>query len=110
MKTIRIVKQFVLTHNNMTRQQFAPGVYELEDDIADHPYVLQHSDKPPSRIPQPGSVQAKTEAITKEQRKRLLAAALAEASEDEIKEVMAEQKETVRRRVVTDATRPPVRE
>jgi hypothetical protein len=110
MKSVRIITQFVLTHNDGRKELFAPAVYELEDTIADHPYVRMHSDNPQNTPPPAGTVAAANFAAAQSARKRVLKAAIEEASQEELMEVQVAQTETVRRRVIANAAEPGFRE
>ncbi len=45
MKTIRVIRAFVLTTRTATgsaETQFRPGVQEVSDVVAEHPYIRDH--------------------------------------------------------------------
>jgi hypothetical protein len=49
MKTVIITKGFTLLKDDRTKIPFTPGVYELDDEVAEHWYVLAHSNNPHPR-------------------------------------------------------------
>lgn len=82
MKTVTIVTQFTLTLNDATTRKFAPGVYELEDDIADHFFVRVHSKDAPYIEPLPGTPEGAALAAKRMQRRKILDAAAEIHAED----------------------------
>lgn len=44
MKTIHVLKAFVLTLEDQTRRVFAKGLHEVEESVASHWYVQAHSE------------------------------------------------------------------
>lgn len=69
MREVKIVNPFVLTHNDGHQTHFAAGVHQMEDDVADHPFVLAHSDEAPEVGLMPGS-QAYEETMNARARRR----------------------------------------
>ena len=84
MKTVKIVKQFILQHNDKarTRELIRPGEHQFEDDVADHWWVRAHSDNPPKAEPKRGTPEyafAQARAAAEEQQ---LHTAVERAAED----------------------------
>jgi hypothetical protein len=103
MKSVHIVMPFTLTLNDGSQRKFTPGVVELEDDIAEHWYVRAHSQNPPRIPPAAGTPEYAQEQARSAARRRLLDAAAEEAAREEQEKSESEHRETVRRKIVTDA-------
>lgn len=83
MPQINVIQPFTLTKNDGSQQKFGIGPHEVPDDIAEHPFVIVHSDKAPPYEPAPGTPEFAKAAAKKMARRRLLKeAAEAIAEED----------------------------
>lgn len=54
MPLVTIVKEFTLTHQDGTPEIIPPGTYDFEPELADHWYVMAHSDQAKPVRPRPG--------------------------------------------------------
>jgi regulator of protease activity HflC (stomatin/prohibitin superfamily) len=75
MKTITVVKNFVLTLEDHTTRAFKKGVHVVEAEIADHWYVKANTDVEADAA----ALKAKLEAEALAEKAKLEAAALAKA-------------------------------
>lgn len=103
MKNVQIVKAFTLTHDDGSLERFNPGVYELEDNIAEHWYVVAHSNNPGPFRPAAGTPEYAKEEARKAARRKVLDAAIEEVAEVEAAETMKAENEGHRRRIIKDA-------
>jgi hypothetical protein len=44
---VKVVKPFILNHDNGTKEPFAAGIHEVPSHVADHWYFKAHTDKAP---------------------------------------------------------------
>lgn len=102
MKRVTIIQAFTLTLDNGSTQRINAGTHEMEDDIADHWYVIAHSDNPGYSPPKVGTPEYAREAAKKIARAKLIEAAVEQAAQEELDKQEAEQKEVVRRRIITN--------
>ena len=58
MPNVTIVTGFTFQHDDGFKEFIPPGVYELDDDMANHFQVLGHSDNPPPPRTRAGMSQA----------------------------------------------------
>lgn len=100
MKQVNIITPFTLTLEGGRQQKFTTGLYELEDELADHWYVRAHSDKAPPPRPPVGTPEYAQQEARKRARRRILDAAIEDAAQDEYKGVDEESRNEVRRRVI----------
>lgn len=54
MPLVTIIKEFTLTHQDGTPEIIPPGTYDFEPELADHWYVMAHSDQAKPVRPRPG--------------------------------------------------------
>lgn len=85
MPVVNIVHQFTFHHADDTLETFVPGSYDLPADIANHPYVLWHSDKRPRVQPKEGTPEYAAAIHRRRARQALLA-----AHAEELEEAQAE--------------------
>lgn len=93
MPIVKIVKPCLLTKNDGTQLKLTPGEHDLPPEIADHWFVLAHSDKAPQVDPPPGTPAYAQEMQRRAARDRLLAMSLEQEAE------VAAQKVRGRKRV-----------
>lgn len=105
MPKVNIVAAFTLTRDDGSTQKFNPGVYDLDDDTADHWYVVAHTDQAKHK-PAAGTIEFAREEARKRARRKLLDAAMEEEVEKEVQAAEKDHRETVRRRIVAEASRP----
>jgi hypothetical protein len=106
MQRVVIVESFTLTHDDGKLQRFNPGIYELDDHIATHWYVVAHSDRPGPYEPKVGTPEYAKEAARKAARRRLIDAAIEDSVESELADIDAQAHEQRRRTIVKEATKP----
>jgi len=47
MPNVTVVKPFTFQHEDGYKELIPAGTYDMDEDMAKHPYVLAHTDKPP---------------------------------------------------------------